>query len=288
MKATIPVYDICTVSDGHQHPDLLTERLGSYLKKNYQRVHQQHGHSFYHLVLFTGGSGSHTLDFTRYAVEPWQLYFMTPGQVHSWHFGPETEGYVVHFSTAFFRSFLANPDYLDRFPFFSGQSPDQVMEVPEKLRNAIQSVFEQILQAGADNEPDLVRALLLQLFLETDRHIARDGEPGVPQQKQLVLRNFMALINRHYRSLRLPREYAEQLYITPNHLNALCQDLLGKTAGEVIRERVLLEAKRLLTNEQKTVAEIAGELNFPDNSYFSRFFRKYVGQSPEEFRKSLN
>jgi AraC-like DNA-binding protein len=98
----------------------------------------------------------------------------------------------------------------------------------------------------------------------------------------------MALINRHYRSMRLPREYAEQLYITPNHLNALCQDLLGKTAGDVIRERVLLEAKRLLTNEQKSVSEIAGELNFPDNSYFSRFFRKYTGQSPEEFRKSLN
>ncbi len=288
MKSSIPVYDICTISDGHRHQDLLTERLGSYLKKNYQRVHQQHGHSFYHLVLFTGGSGYHTMDFSRFPVEPWQLYFMTPGQVHSWHLGPETDGYVVHFSPAFFQSFLANPEYLERFPFFSGQSQDQVMAVPEKLRTVIMAIFEQLLQAGEDNEPDLVRALLLQLFLEADRHIARDGAAGVPQQKQLVLRNFMALINRHYRSMRLPREYAELLYITPNHLNALCQDLLGKTAGEVIRERVLLEAKRLLTNEQKTVAQIAAELNFPDNSYFSRFFRKYVSQTPEEFRKSLN
>jgi AraC-like DNA-binding protein len=88
--------------------------------------------------------------------------------------------------------------------------------------------------------------------------------------------------------MKLPKEYAELLYITPNHLNALCRDLVGKTAGELIRERVLLEAKRLLTNLNITAAEIAYELNFQDNSYFSRFFRKYTGQTPEIFRKQFD
>jgi AraC family transcriptional activator of pobA len=53
----------------------------------------------------------------------------------------------------------------------------------------------------------------------------------------------------------------------------------------VIRDRVLLEAKRLLTNADMTAAEIAYELNFEDNSYFSRFFKKYEGVGPDEFRK---
>ncbi|MBC7552760.1 MAG: AraC family transcriptional regulator, partial [Taibaiella sp.] len=87
-------------------------------------------------------------------------------------------------------------------------------------------------------------------------------------------------------SLRLPKEYAAQLFITPNHLNAVCHQLLGKAAGEVIRDRVLLEIKRLLVNVDITVSGIAAQLNFPDNSYFSKFFKKYEGSTPEDFRKT--
>ncbi|RYZ32209.1 MAG: AraC family transcriptional regulator, partial [Sphingobacteriales bacterium] len=71
------------------------------------------------------------------------------------------------------------------------------------------------------------------------------------------------------------------------HLNALCQDLLGKTAGELIRDRILLEAKRLLVNADISISEIAWQLNFADNSYFSKFFKKQAGTTPEAFRKSI-
>ncbi|RPD41980.1 AraC family transcriptional regulator [Chitinophaga barathri] len=288
MKQTIPVYDICTISAGHQHQDLLAERLEGYLKKNYQRVHQQHGHNFYHLVLFTKGNGEHTLDFTRYTVQPWQIYFMTPGQVHSWHFKEGTDGYVIHFSASFFHAFLMQHQYLEHFPFFSGNSKEQVLNIPANGREEVKAVFEQVLkEAAGANEADMIRVLLLQLFLLVNRVTVKEPKKAVPQQKQLVLRNFRQLINKHYRRLRLPKEYAELMYITPNHLNALCQDLLGKTAGELIRERVLLEAKRMLTNEDLTVTQIATDLNFEDNSYFSRFFKKYEGITPEEFRNSL-
>jgi AraC-like DNA-binding protein len=65
--------------------------------------------------------------------------------------------------------------------------------------------------------------------------------------------------------------------------------LLGKSAGELIRDRLFLEAKRLLMNPELTISEVSGQLNFVDNSYFSRAFKKNVGISPEEFRlKSLN
>jgi AraC family transcriptional activator of pobA len=63
---------------------------------------------------------------------------------------------------------------------------------------------------------------------------------------------------------------------------------LGIPAGEVIRNRIALEAKRLLINNDLTVQEIAGQLNFADNSYFTKFFKKQVGITPEEFRKTTN
>lgn len=102
-----------------------------------------------------------------------------------------------------------------------------------------------------------------------------------------LLKSFQHLIDKHFRTIKLPKEYAEFLYVTPNHLNALCQDLLGKTAGDLIRDRVLLEAKRLLTNADLTVTEVAYDLNFQDNSYFNRFFKKNVGVTPDDFRKNF-
>ena len=103
-----------------------------------------------------------------------------------------------------------------------------------------------------------------------------------------MVSNFKKLVEKHFRTYSLPKEYARLLYITPNHLNAISQDVLGKSAGDVIRDRIVLEAKRLLTNAKMDVSEIAYDLNFQDNSYFTRFFKKYVGTTPDQFRKTIH
>ena len=79
-----------------------------------------------------------------------------------------------------------------------------------------------------------------------------------------------------------------QLAVTPNYLNSVCKSISGKTAGEIIRNRIVLEAKRLLVNSQFTISQIAFELNFEDNSYFTKFFKSNAGISPLDFRKNLN
>jgi AraC family transcriptional regulator, transcriptional activator of pobA len=290
-KEKIPLYDICSLSE-KQHPqnELLMERFGGYLKRHPLTLHNAHRHSFYHLVLFTKGSGTHTIDFTRFKVKPFDIYFMIPGQVHSWHFEGETDGYIINFSESFFRAFLLNPNYLDRFSFFSGISEEGVCRLPGFVHNKVINVLENILlQTNNEKESrlDTLRLLLLDLFITIDDACKGNSKKIIPQQKQLLLKNFRRLIDQHYRSIKLPKEYADLLYVTPNHLNVLCQDLLGKTAGELIRDRVLLEAKRLLTNADMTVTEIAFNLNFQDNSYFNRFFKKYEKVTPDEFRKKL-
>ncbi|MFT3677710.1 MAG: helix-turn-helix transcriptional regulator [Chitinophagaceae bacterium] len=288
-KKQIPVYDICSLSRiGNQDDHLLADRFADYLHRHYDHLHFPHRHSFYHLVLFTKGKGSHTIDFDQFPVKPYQIYFMIPGQVHSWHFNGVTEGYIINFSADFFKSFLQNQHYLDQFDFFNGISEEGVRQLPPALHKEVVGLFEAILIASSDegrHRVDRIRLLLLQLFIQVDG-VQRpvDTRPAAPQ-KQLLLKSFRRLIDTHYRTMRLPKEYADLLYVTPNHLNALVQDLLGKTAGELIRDRILLEAKRLLVNAEMTVTEIAYELNFEDNSYFNRFFKKYTGVTPEEFRK---
>ena len=290
MRKTFPVYDICSIDRQSEQRGLLISRFRAYLDQHYNNLYRAHRHSFYHLVMFTKGKGSHTIDFEKFPVTPFQIYFMAPGQVHSWHFQGNVDGYIVHFNESLFTSFLQNGQYLERFRFFSGNSEEGVYNLPITAHDATVALFESMLEEINENieqNLDMIRLKLLELFIIVDRCCNNKKIKNFPQQKQMLLRNFKQLIDKQFRLIKLPKEYAELLYVTPNHLNALCQDLLGKTAGDVIRDRILLEAKRLLTNEGMTITEIAYDMNFQDNSYFTRFFKKYTGTTPEEFRKKL-
>jgi AraC-like DNA-binding protein len=291
MAKKLPVYSIGAIKDGESNPDeFIMSRFDQYIaQRNY--LLQPHGHSFYHLVFFTKGAGKQAIDFTSFLVKPGQIYFMNPGQVHNWQFSGEVDGYIVNFSESFFDSFFKEPNYLERFPFFGGNGEDQVIHLTGHCLKEVTELFERLLielKPVKNHATEMIRTLLLQLYITVSRQI----EPA--RQKQLskpgftTLRNFQKLVNENYIKLKLPSEYAARLYVTPNYLNALCKDLLGKSAGEIIRDRIMLEAKRLLVNADTSISEIALQLNFEDNSYFTKFFKKYAGKTPEEFRKDYN
>ncbi|TWR25800.1 helix-turn-helix domain-containing protein [Mucilaginibacter pallidiroseus] len=285
MKRAFPVYDICALSDDQQH-DLLVSRFAPYLQKH-QNLSLPHKHTFYHVVYFTKGGGSHAIDFKNFAVVPNQIYFMAPGQVHRWNFEGEVDGYIINFSESFFRSFLLRPDYLDTFPFFTGNIDDEVINLPADMQADVTGIFEQLIKESSRNGKlslDMMRVLMIQLFIATARQSPNSSRVTAPNYNYTLLQNFRKLVDEHYITLKLPKDYAALLYITPNHLNALCNDMLGMPAGELIRERVILEAKRALVNLELSITQIAGKLNFSDNSYFTKFFKKYAGLTPEEFR----
>jgi AraC family transcriptional activator of pobA len=288
MKAPIPIYDICSLTQ--KRKDLLISRFAPYLK-SHRNLHLAHKHSFYHLVYFTKGGGSQTIDFQRVSIDPGQIYFMIPGQVHNWAFAGEVDGYIINFSVPFFQSFLLKANYLEDLPFFAGIVSDAVIEVPAELRLKVTALFEELISETEEGKPlelDMVRVLMLQLFISIARLKFHAANEATPSYNYTLLRNFQKLIESNYTTIRLPKQYAELLYITPNHLNALCNDVLGISAGEAIRNRIALEAKRLLINNDLTISEIASQLNFADNSYFTKFFKKQTGVTPEEFRKTTN
>jgi len=287
-KAKFPVYDISQLAE-FKHQDLLISQFAPYLAIH-QNLQHAHKHNFYHLVFFTEGQGSHTIDFEKFEVKPCQLYFMIPGQVHQWNFEGKVNGYVVNFSPGFFQSFLVQTGYLNQFSFFSGNTGYAVIDLPVEQQSTVFELFKKLLAEYEAKKPaalDMIRMLLLQLFIIVNRLSSPQILKQASPYNLTLLQNFQQLIEKNYLTLRLPKEYAALLYITPNHLNALSHDLLGIPAGEVIRDRVILEAKRLLVNPELGIAEIASQLNFADNSYFTKFFKKQAGVTPEEFRKQL-
>lgn len=289
MKKDFPVYDICQFSYS-QEEDIIVKPFGDYLK-SMRKLHFPHRHDFYHIVLFTKGSGSHSIDFEKFNVQPFHVYFMAPGQIHGWDFEGEVDGYVINFSVGFFKSFLLNAQYLEQFPFLSGNVNYSAVEIVlEEQANVLaimeKAVLEEVGQARF--KQDMLRLLLLEFFLlmaRTDNDVTETKSPE--SHNRATLRSFEKLIEQHYLHHRLPKHYAGLLCVSPNHLNAVCKGLLGVSAGDMIRNRIVLEAKRMLANLDLTVTEIAYSLNFEDNSYFCKFFKNQAGVSPDAFRKGL-
>ncbi|TDH21645.1 helix-turn-helix domain-containing protein [Segetibacter sp. 3557_3] len=290
-KQQLPVYSICSLTKTPQLPnDCIADDFKHYLEVH-KDLHFPHKHSFYHLVYFSEGSGSHSIDFLTFPVHPGQIYFMVPGQVHTWEFDNGPNGYIINFSEQYLSALIQNPRYLDQFTFFSGQAKEQVIDIPLDGRNQVEQTLAAIVrEANSTNnlKDDFVRAALVQLFIQVNRYTQTGGRSQLNNYNRLLLRNFQKLIEQHFKEKKLSKEYAAMLYVTPNHLNALTKDITGLSAGELIRDRIILEAKRLLVNADMSIMEIANDLDFLDNSYFSKFFKKYVGVTPEIFRKQIH
>lgn len=288
-KQVYPTFSICNLVASKSGNDLLNaDRFKGYLSGN-PHLQVVHKHSFYHLVYFTEGEGGHVIDFVRFPVKKGMIYFMRPGQVHVWDFKGAVDGYIINFSSTFFDSLSIDTRLVDRFPFFEPRPEQQVLSLPEETQRDVERLFEAILAGQAEKDgsaPLMVATLLLQLFITVNRGMQQRYKPVAVSYNTVILRNFEQLVEDNFRNIRLPKEYAALLYITPNHLNALCKDLSDLSAGEVIRNRIVLEAKRLLVNFEWSVGDVARELRFADVSYFVKFFKKYTGTTPEGFRKS--
>jgi AraC-like DNA-binding protein len=94
-------------------------------------------------------------------------------------------------------------------------------------------------------------------------------------------------IELHFKSKHSPGEYAELLYVTPRSLAKITKLHLNKTPGELISERIIIEAKRELYFTSKSVKEIAWELGYEDEYYFSRFFKKNTDIPPQVYRETV-
>lgn len=288
MQKKIPTYSICNLIGADQcAAEFQIKRLHAYLDQTTDMVFP-HRHAFFQIVLFTEGSGRHAIDFDQYTVKPHQVYYMSPGQIHSWEFDPGTDGFVVNFNESFFTAVCHNPNFVTDFPIFNTISGRPVNVLETECCSEVHGLMERMLfEFESDHEfkQEILRALLMQTLVLLSRNMPESSRTAATRHQVTVLHNFEKLIEQHYREKRLPREYAEMLFLTPNHLNALTNAVVGKSAGELIRDRVILEAKRLLVNSDYTVTQIADILNFEDNAYFTRFFKKYTGMSPEYFRQ---
>ena len=131
----------------------------------------------------------------------------------------------------------------------------------------------------------------LKLFLIHSSRLREKSKPEVSEKPKVEENNLAQqlkdLIEQHFKVKHTPKEYAELLFITPKALARISKKYFNKTLTTLIAERIIVEAKRELYLTSKSVREIAFELGYEDEYYFSRFFKKNSAITPSQFRQTV-
>ena len=236
-----------------------------------------HVHGFYEIIWFQSGSGSHYVDFNRYPISAGSIFFISPGQIHSFDTSHDQQGYVLKVCTELF------DDFADL----------SCAKVQEKDSAALEMLVR-AMEAELKNEDSLAHKEALQALVKLFVIMVRRSYEGLspstinPQKPSYkAFQNFRKLIEENYCRLHAVKDYASLLGVSSKTLTLYAGEFSNYTPLELINNRIILEAKRLLRYSILSVKEIAFRLGFDDPSYFGKFFKRIVKQSPADYRESL-
>jgi AraC-like DNA-binding protein len=242
-----------------------------------------HGHKEYlEIIYLEQGAGFHQIDINRYAVGPDSIYLVMPGQIHSWELTEIPKGFVAMVQKDFL---LDHPLYQLLFQTFPLPFPNgfMVAENREIFRSIFTSIEVEYCNRKINFEA-VIQTYLQLLFNLLKREVKSDQTKPFPS----ILQEFFAALETGFRTHREIRFYADMLNVTSKTLNSVCKKSLGLTAGDVIREKLAVESKKLLLYSNKSLTELAFELGFADASHFNKFFRRQTGVLPGTYRKGIS
>jgi AraC-like DNA-binding protein len=241
-------------------------------------------------ILFIPKDACIQVDFHNFTLEADALLFINPKVLLK----PcqTSGGQLIHFNRDFYCVEIHDGEVA-----CDGILYNNVFEVPFIALNASQSKeFQTILkevrlemEADDASTEEMLRILLKMVILKSIRIWKQQHQLSEKGKQADVefLRRFSKLVEEHYRKLHSVSDYAELLFVTPKNLSKKIGLLSKRTPNEIIKDRIILESKRLLAHTQMTVKEIGYSLNYEDDGYFVRFFTKNTGISPMSFRKQF-
>lgn len=284
----LPIYGISNFSYNTVNSELYINSFKNHLL-HHNFIEKPHRHNFCLLVLFTHGTGTHEIDFDRYTIKRGSLFMLQPGQIHSWKLSDDIDGYIVFYSQETYNLHFGNKKIED-YPFFQSVKSNPELYYNEKELHDIEVYFKLMKKESESvktKQKEAILNLLDIINIEISRKYLPENNHKTPIYNHKI-NQFEKLIDLHFKAEKLPSFYASKMSITLKHLNRICKTILNKTATELITERVILEAKRLLINQNKSISQIADELNYENYSYFAKLFKKQTGTSPSEFRVHLS
>ena len=237
------------------------------------------------------GSARYYVDTVEHVVEPGDLIIINQGRVtHDCTMTPDCRGIGIIIDYNFFKETIKSVHELSSLFLFARNHP--VFRLPEDRANFIRDTFFQM--KDKISEPDnhfrrqMVQSLFLTMVYEMCNVIytAQVKNDGCNSRSEEIFTKFLLLVEANFRTERRVGWYSEQLCISPKYLSETIKMVSKRTPSEWIDSYVTMELRMLFRNTQKSIKEIAQELNFSNQSFLGKYFKEHVGMSPSEYRRS--
>jgi AraC family transcriptional regulator, transcriptional activator of pobA len=285
-KKSIPIYSIDRFKKKSGHPEQY--EIEVFDKNRDFKVTYPHRHDFYEILFITRGHGNHIIDFHDYKIKPNTIFFLSPGQIHELELSEDIKGYIFLFTSEFYLLNKQDKNHLLELPFFysiSSENPPLYLEKSGDY-DLLLDLFRQACDENnknLDDSPELISSILDIILIICKRLYPRQTEEK-KKKGHLLVKKFKQLIEEKYKENIPVKEYAALLSVTASHLSETVKSITGKTSTDLINNKMILEIKRMLMHSDLGISEIAFQLNFSDQSYFSKYFKNITGMTPNEFR----
>ena len=293
MLEKIPVYEL-PFNDNDKFEFEIYRVQGHEIKrKDYpHKTTLPHKHNYYEMCFFTGGQGIHEIDFENHTINAPSIHFLSPGQVHLIKRGKAYEGYLVVFSEDFFNLRFQNLEVIPGYPLVTNLENGPILNLDKEQYKTFHQLIKNIEEELTEHDTDSIEIVISYLkifFLKLKQNFSKllETQSSSGSKMNSTVYRFNQLVDKYYNQIHHVKEYAELLGESPVILNREIKAATGKTSSELIIERLILEAKRLLMFSDLSNKEVAYKLNYEDPSYFARIFRKKTGYTPSAFRKKM-
>ena len=249
--------------------------------------------NYYSLIWVKEGSGKLKTNFSEYSFERNSLFSFAPYQPFMLS-SKLVKGVAIYFHSDFFCIHKHQTEVTCNGVLFNNIYQKPFFRVDDILEDSLDTVIQQI--KAEIQKPGLAQYELLisfmKIFLISASRVKAEQQPeSIPPsaatKEPFILQSLKDAIERDFRSKHMPQDYAIQLNISSNALAKITKTHFNKTLTNLITERIIIEAKRELYLTNKSVKEVAYELGYDDEYYFSRFFKKNVNISPQTYRETV-
>lgn len=258
-------------------------------KRSEKIITSRHRAGFYVILYIEAGNGRHFVDYNQIELHPKTLYFFHKDIVQQFDKGPsELKGKAILFTDTFFSESEQDSKFLKTTGLFNHLldiSSVQQVEVLDYFKVTFGQIDHELKNERDVAQKIILKNLLQNLLLLAEREIKSDVGSNcnnIELSHVILFKNRLEIDFRENRSVSF---YSLEIGLTEKRLNLATKKILGKTAKEVIDDRVVLEIKRLLVNTAESVKEIGFLLGFDEPTYFIHYFKKHTSTTPVEFRE---
>lgn len=244
------------------------------------------------ILVVVSGKLSLQLNLIDYTLEANDFIIVSPKMVtHILDVHQRIQVIAISFTIDFAIKSNVNKNSIDAFDFFTSKLiPKLSFSNPEMESFLFLVNFLQ--KKNIENQSDffgneiITHTFSLLMFEIASIYKKKYSEIKIEvSRKEELMMKFLKILENNFKRERSVQFYADTLFVTSGHLSKVLKDVAGKTAGELIDDAVIMEAQILLSNPSLTISQIADELQFSDQSFFGKFFKKKLGASPSEYRK---